>query len=148
MPPNPLWAWIVGGNTLARIGVVLLFIGVGFLLKYAVEHVQVPISLRLAGIALGGVALLVIGWRLRGAATAYAMVLQGGGVGVLYLTVFGALRLYALVSPLAAFGLLVCDRARCPRSSRCARTPFRWRRSPSPAASSRRSSRRATPATT
>ena len=59
------WAWIVGGNTLARIGVVLLFIGVGFLLKYAVEHVQVPISLRLAGIALGGVALLVIGWRLR-----------------------------------------------------------------------------------
>jgi len=107
VPPNPLWAWIVGGNTLARIGVVLLFIGVGFLLKYAVEHVQVPISLRLAGIALGGIALLVIGWRLRVSRRAYAMVLQGGGVGVLYLTVFGTLRLYALVSPIAAFGLLV-----------------------------------------
>ncbi|MEO8675688.1 MAG: DUF2339 domain-containing protein, partial [Casimicrobiaceae bacterium] len=106
-PPNPVWAWIVGGNTLARIGVVLLFIGVGFLLKYAVEHVQVPISFRLAGIALGGVALLVIGWRLRESRRAYAMVLQGGGVGVLYMTVFGALRLYALVSPAAAFGLLV-----------------------------------------
>ena len=100
-------AWIVGGNTLARIGVVLLFIGVGFLLKYAVEHVQVPISLRLADIALGGVALLVIGWRLRVGRRAYAMVLQGGGVGVLYLTVFASLRLYELVSPLAAFGLLV-----------------------------------------
>ena len=106
-PPNPVWAWIVGGNTLARIGVVLLFIGVGFLLKYAVEHVQVPISLRLAGIALGGVALLVIGWRLRERRRAYAMVLQGGGVGVLYMTVFAALRLYALVSPAAAFSLLV-----------------------------------------
>jgi len=106
-PPNPVWAWIVGGNTLARLGVVLLFIGVGFLLKYAVEHVHVPISLRLAGIALGGVALLVIGWRLRESRRAYAMVLQGGGVGVLYMTVFGALRLYALVSPAAAFGLLV-----------------------------------------
>jgi hypothetical protein len=35
-----VWAWIVGGNTLARLGVVLLFIGVGFLLKYAVEHVR------------------------------------------------------------------------------------------------------------
>ena len=106
-PPNPVWAWIVGGNTLARIGVLLLFIGVGFLLKYAVDHVQVPISLRLAGIALGGIALLVIGWRLRESRRAYAMVLQGGGVGVLYLTVFGALRLYGLVSPVAAFGLLV-----------------------------------------
>jgi uncharacterized membrane protein len=105
--PNPVWAWIVGGNTLARLGVVLLFIGVGFLLKYAVEHVQVPISVRLALIALGGIALLVVGWRLRHSHFAYAMVLQGGGVGILYLTVFGALRLYALIPPLAAFGLLV-----------------------------------------
>jgi uncharacterized membrane protein len=107
LPPNAVWAWIVGGNTLARIGVVLLFIGVGFLMKYAVEHVHVPMSVRLAGIALGGVALLVVGWRLRVARRAYSMVLQGGGVGVLYLTVFGALRLHELVSPTAAFGLLV-----------------------------------------
>ena len=106
-PPNPVWAWIVGGNTLARVGVVLLFIGVGFLIKYAVEHVYVPISVRLALVALGGVALLVIGWRLRRTHFAYAMVLQGGGIGILYLTVFGALRLYALMTPLAAFGLLV-----------------------------------------
>ena len=106
-PTNIVWAWMIGGNTLARVGVVLLFIGVGFLLKYAVEHVQVPVSLRLTGVALGGVALLVLGWRLRGSRRAYAMVLQGGGVGVLYLTVFAALRLYALVPPLAAFGLLV-----------------------------------------
>ncbi len=106
-PPNPLWAWMVGGNTLARIGVLLLFIGVGFLLKYAVEHVYVPMSVRLAGVALGGVVLLVLGWRLRHARRAYAMVLQGGGVGVLYLTVFAALRLYAMVSPVAAFVLLL-----------------------------------------
>lgn len=106
-PPNPVWAWLVGGNTLARIGVLLLFIGVGFLLKYAVEHVHVPISLRLTGVALGGVALLIVGWRLRVRRRAYAMVLQGGGVGVLYLTVFAALRLYELVPPLAAFVLLV-----------------------------------------
>ncbi len=107
LPPNPVWAWIAGGNTLARSGVVLLFIGVGFLLKYAAEHVHVPITVRLTGVALGGVALLVVGWRLRVRRRAYAMVLQGGGVGVLYLTVFAALRLYALVPPLAAFALLV-----------------------------------------
>jgi len=105
--PNPVWAWITGGNTLARIGIVVLFIGVGFLLKYAVENFSVPIELRIAGVALGGVVLLVLGWRLRERRTGYAMILQGGGVGVLYLTVFAALKLYALVPPAAAFALLV-----------------------------------------
>jgi len=106
-PTNPIWAWITGGNPMARIGVVLLFIGVGFLLKYTIEQVYVPISVRLAGVALGGVALLVLGWRLREARFAYAMALQGGGVGVLYLTVFAALRLYSMVPPVAAFLLLL-----------------------------------------
>jgi uncharacterized membrane protein len=99
--------WLFGGNTLARVGVLLLFVGVGFLLKYAAEHVVVPIELRLAGVAIGGIVLLVVGWRLRERRAAYATILQGGGVGVLYLTVFAALRLYALVPPLAAFALLV-----------------------------------------
>jgi len=104
--PNRIWGWITGGNTLARVGIIVLFIGVGFLLKYAAEHVTVPIELRVAGVALGGVALLVLGWRLRERRTAYAMILQGGGVGVLYLTVFSALKLYALLPPGAAFALL------------------------------------------
>ncbi len=105
--PNVVWAWLTGGNTLARVGIVLLFIGVGFLLKYAAEHVTVPLELRLAGVVIGGVALLVLGWWLRERRTAYAMILQGGGVGVLYLTVFAALKLYALIPAPAAFGLLV-----------------------------------------
>jgi uncharacterized membrane protein len=104
--PHPVWTWITGGNPLARVGILVLFVGVGFLLKYASEHVTVPIELRIAGVALGGVALLILGWRLRDRRTAYAMILQGGGVGVLYLTVFAALKLYALVPPLAAFALL------------------------------------------
>ena len=104
--PNRLWRWITGGNTLARVGIVVLFVGVGFLLKYAAEHVIVPIEYRIAGVALGGIALLALGWRLRDRRTAYAMILQGGGVGVLYLTVFAALKLYALVPPTAAFVLL------------------------------------------
>ena len=52
------------------------------------------------------IALLVVGWRLRARRTGYAMILEGGGVGVLYLTVFAAFKLYALVSPGAAFALL------------------------------------------
>jgi uncharacterized membrane protein len=106
--PPPAWlVWIMGGNTLARIGVLLLFIGVGFLLKYASEHVHVPIELRLSAVAAGAIALLVVGWRLRVRRGAYAMILQGGAVGVLYLTVFAALKLYAVLPPWATIILLL-----------------------------------------
>jgi uncharacterized membrane protein len=97
----------MGGNTLARIGVLLLFIGVGFLLKYASEHVHVPIELRLSAVAAGAIALLIVGWRLRVRRGAYAMILQGGAVGVLYLTVFAALKLYAVLPPWATIILLL-----------------------------------------
>ena len=103
----PGWRWLVGGNTVVRVGIVILFFGVAFLVKYAHEHVQVPIELRLTGIAVAALVLLAIGWRLRGRRPGYALALQGGGIGVLYLVIFAAFRLYSLVPPVAAFALLV-----------------------------------------
>jgi uncharacterized membrane protein len=94
---NFITRWLFGGNTLVRVGIVLLFFGVAFLLKYATDRGLVPIELRLAAVALGGAALLIVGWRLRERRRAYAVILQGGGVGVLYLTVFAAFRLYHLL---------------------------------------------------
>ena len=105
-PPNWLWRWITGGNALARIGVVVLFIGVAFLLKYASDRITVPIEARLGAVALGATALLAFGWRLRAARAGYAMTLQGAAVGILYLTVFVALRLYHVLPPGVAFVLL------------------------------------------
>ena len=99
--------FFTGGNTLVRAGVIVLFFGVAFLLRYLAEHTHVPIEFRLAGVALGAVALLVVGWRLRLKRAGYALALQGGAVGILYLTVFAALRLYGLLSPAIAFPLLV-----------------------------------------
>ena len=111
-PEEPaLLAWVrdyfTGGNLVVRIGVIVLFFGVAFLLKFAADRNMLPIELRLAGVALGGAALLVIGWRLRVRLRAYALALQGGGVGLLYLTVFAALRLYDLLPPTVAFALMV-----------------------------------------
>ena len=102
-----LWNWLTGGNALVRVGVVVLFFGVAFLLKYAYEHTNVPIELRLTGVAIGAIVMLVIGWRLRLRKPVYALAIQGGGVGVLYLTVFGAFRLFGLLPGEAAFVLLI-----------------------------------------
>ena len=105
--PSFVWRWLTGGNTVVRVGMIILFFGVAFLLKYAYQHTHVPPALRMTGIALGAVALLFIGWRLREKRAGYAFALQGGGIGILYLTVFGSLRLYQLLPPEAAFGLLI-----------------------------------------
>jgi uncharacterized membrane protein len=105
--PNRILQWLLGGNTVVRVGVVVLFFGVAFLLKYAYEHTHVPLELRLMGVALGAVVLLVIGWRLRHTRPGYALSLQGGGVGLLYLTIFAAFRLYFLLPAGPAFMLLI-----------------------------------------
>ena len=99
--------FVTGGNTPVRVGVIVLFFGIAFLLKYAVEQNKLPIELRLMGSALGALVLLILGWRLRTRRAAYALALQGGAVGMLYLTVFAALRLYQLIPAAGAFVLLV-----------------------------------------
>ena len=103
--------WIFGGNTIVKIGVLILFLGLAFLLRYTAERVTVPVELRYASVALVGVALTALGWRLRdrrdaAGGTGYGLILQGAGIGVFYLTALAALRLDALLSPSAAFAFM------------------------------------------
>ncbi len=109
MQPNPLWAWLTGGNTIVRVGVLILFIGMAFLAKYAAENAVFPLELRLAAVGAAAIALLVVGWRLRlqPARAGYALTLQGAGVAILYLTIFSAFRLYDLIPAGHAFPMLV-----------------------------------------
>ena len=88
-------SWLFGGNTVVRMGLLVLFVGLAFLAKYAAEHALLPPELRLAAIACAGIALFIFGFRLRHkeGRLAYALALQGAGVAVLYLTVFAAFRL-------------------------------------------------------
>jgi uncharacterized membrane protein len=95
------------GNVMVKVGAIVLFFGVAFLLKYAAENTHVPIEFRMLGVALGGIALLVFGWRLRNTKTNYGLILQGAGIGVLYLTIFAAMRLYQLLPAGGAFFLLL-----------------------------------------
>jgi uncharacterized membrane protein len=99
--------WLFGGNTVLRIGVVLLFLGLAFLLRYATEGMVVPIEVRYAGVAASAVALLALGWWLRRKNPNYALMLQGTGIAVLYLTTFAAFRLHPLLDPKMALSLLV-----------------------------------------
>ena len=99
--------WFMQGNPLAKLGILLLFLGLSFLLRYTVEHSLFPLELRLVAAALFAIVLLAVGWRLRHRQRVYALILQGGATGVLYLTVFGAFRLWQMLPMTLAFALLV-----------------------------------------
>lgn len=104
---SSLVRWFMQGNPLAKLGILLLFLGLSFLLRYTVEHSLFPLELRLAATALFAIVLLALGWRLRHRQRVYALILQGGATGILYLTVFGAFRLWQMLPMTLAFALLV-----------------------------------------
>lgn len=94
------------GNPIVRVGMVVMFFGLSFLVKYASSQGMLPIELRLAAVCAIAVTLIVIGWKTRTKAGGYGLVLQGGGVGALYLTIFAAAKMYALMPTGAAFVLM------------------------------------------
>lgn len=104
---SSLVRWFMQGNPMAKLGILLLFLGLSFLLRYTVEHSLFPLELRLVAAALFAIVLLAIGWRLRHKQPVYALILQGGATGALYLTVFGAFRLWQMLPMTLAFVLLV-----------------------------------------
>ncbi|RZT06061.1 Uncharacterized membrane protein [Duganella sp. CF402] len=100
-------AWLFGGNLVAKLGLLILFIGVSFLLKYTAARVSVPIEFRLAGIVLADLALLAWGWRIRVTRPAISLPVQGAALAVLMLVTFGAFRIYHLIPASLAFGMLL-----------------------------------------
>lgn len=104
---SSLTRWFMQGNPLAKIGVILLFLGISFLLRYSVERDMLPLELRVAGAGVAALVLLAFGWRLRRKTPVYALILQGGAVGALYITIFGAFRLWQMLPMPLAFGLML-----------------------------------------
>lgn len=109
--PSPLWNFVkhmfMGVNTVVTIGVIILFFGVAFFLKYAIEQDMFSPEMRIISAALVAIVILVIGWRLRSKREGYALIMQGGGIGMLYATAFAALKLYHMLDPSVTFVILV-----------------------------------------
>ena len=99
--------FFTSGNLVLKIGVIILFFGVAFLLKYAAQRNMVPIEFRLIGVALSGIVFLTLGWWLRHTRKKYGLVLQGSGVGILYLVIFSAAKLYTFLPLLPALVVMV-----------------------------------------
>lgn len=98
--------WLFGGNLVAKVGLLILFIGVAFLVRLASNYVTVPVEFRLAGVAAGAIVLLVWGWRIRESRRGIALPVQGAALAILMLVTFGAFKLFHILPAGATFAML------------------------------------------
>lgn len=92
-----LRSFFFGGNTVVRVGIVILTIGVGLLVKYAADQAYFPLEARLSLAAAMGLGLVVIGYRQQATRRSFGTALQGGGVAAMYLVTFFAYYAYQLL---------------------------------------------------
>lgn len=92
---------------LNKVGIGLLLLGVAFLFVYSVERGWIGPWARVGVGAAIGASLVAVGMRVYEDRRAFSQALLGGGIGALYITVFAAFQMYALLSYPVAFSLMV-----------------------------------------
>ena len=93
----PGWELLLGGNWLAIIGVIAVFIGTAFFLKLAFENDWINQTNRILLGVFGGAVFLAIGEIWRNKYASYFNIITGCGIAILYLTIFSAYALYSMI---------------------------------------------------
>jgi len=97
----------IGGSWFSRIGIFAIVLAVGFFIKYAFEREWIGPGQRVLGGLAAGLGLLVFGERLREKGMrAYAQVISGGGIAILFLSIYAAYDFYELIPGPIAFAAM------------------------------------------
>lgn len=91
------WEQILGGSWLARIGVLALIIGIAFFLKFAFDNDWIGPTGRIILGIVAGLVMLGLGYYWQKKYPILTQVLSGGGIAVLYLSIFASFAIYDLV---------------------------------------------------
>ncbi|MBI5118087.1 DUF2339 domain-containing protein [Candidatus Poribacteria bacterium] len=99
---------LLAGNWLVRIGVTAILFGAGFFLKYAFDNQWIGETGRVMIGLIAGLTFLGLGeWYQKKAYRIFSQALTGGGIGLLYLSVYAAFGFYHLIPQTAAFALMI-----------------------------------------
>jgi len=107
-PEGVAMEYAVASNWLLRIGVLILVTGIGFFLKYSIDNGLLGEQARVALTVLAGVGMIIGGVRLVGGKYhLFSQGLLGGGIAVLYFSVFAAHSFYHLIEAYPTFALMI-----------------------------------------
>jgi uncharacterized membrane protein len=98
---------LIGGRWFNWLGIIAVIVGTSFFLKYAFDRQWIGPTGRVLLGSVAGCAILAVAERLRlRGYQAYAHVLSGGGIVILYLSVYASFGFYHLVGQPIAFALM------------------------------------------
>jgi len=97
----------IGENILSKIGITTLVLGIAYFVKHAIDQNWINEIGRVAiGIFVGGL-VIGIAHKLKNNYRAFSSILVGGGISVLYITVYIAFHDYQIFSQAVAFILMI-----------------------------------------
>lgn len=97
----------IGENLFGKIGILILVVGMGLFVKYAIDKDWINELFRTIMGFVVGAALIVISERLKKTYRTFSSLLSGGAFAICYVTVGMAYHYYGLFSQTAAFIILV-----------------------------------------
>lgn len=97
----------IGENLFSKIGILILVVGIGFFVKYAIDRDWISEITRTVLGIVAGVGLWALAWPLRERYRNFSSILAGGGFAVCFVTIAIACNLYSIFSPAVALASLV-----------------------------------------
>lgn len=97
----------IGENLISKIGILVLIIGVGIGVKFAIDNGWISPLMRVALGYLAGILLIGFAAKLKAKYHNFSAVLLSGGIAILYFVTYFAYAYYSLIGQPAAFVLMV-----------------------------------------
>jgi uncharacterized membrane protein len=96
----------LGGNLLSKVGIVILVIGIGIFVKYAIDNNLLNPASRIVLGYISGIGLGVLAYFTKTKYHTYSSVLVSGAMAVLYFTTYSAYHFYHFYPLWLTFGLM------------------------------------------